>query len=118
MKQDFIDFLNALMQAAPEVVEEKLTENVQEYINVLMDKQDDKPILTDNGKMVLQFMQDNQDITSWKSKDIADRLFISSRTVSGAFRKLVSDGFVEKIGKDPVIYVLTEKGKMFNIIEN
>jgi DNA-binding PadR family transcriptional regulator len=30
-------------------------------------------------------------------------------------RKLANDGFVEKLGKDPVIYTLTEKGKNYNI---
>ena len=30
-------------------------------------------------------------------------------------RKLVTDGFVEKIGQDPVMYSLTEKGKNIEI---
>ena len=51
----------------------------------------------------------------WKAKDIAEGLFISSRTVSGAMRKLVADGFVEKVGQDPTIYSLTENGKNINI---
>jgi hypothetical protein len=33
-------------------------------------------------------------------------------------RKLVTDGYLEKLGKDPIIYILTEKGKTFNIKEN
>ena len=33
-------------------------------------------------------------------------------------RKLVSDGFVEKAGKDPIIYSLTEKGKEYEIDNN
>lgn len=40
---------------------------------------------------------------------------ISSRKVSGSIRKLVSDGFVEKFGSNPVVYTLTEKGKNFDI---
>ena len=52
----------------------------------------------------------------WKAKDIAEGLFISSRGVSGAMRKLVTDGYVEKVGQDPVIYSLTEKGKIVEII--
>ena len=47
----------------------------------------------------------------WKAKDIAEELFVNSRKVSGAMRKLVNDGFVEKLGKEPVVYELTEKGK-------
>ncbi len=46
-----------------------------------------------------------------KAKDIAEGLMMSSRRVSGSIRKLVTDGYVEKIGQDPVIYALTEKGK-------
>ena len=53
---------------------------------------------------------------SWKARDIAEGLFISSRTVSGAIRKLVNDGFVEKNGKDPVVYTITEAGKTIEII--
>lgn len=54
----------------------------------------------------------------WKAKDIAEGLFVSSRTVSGSIRKLVTDGFVEKVSQDPVIYSITEKGKNINIEEN
>lgn len=53
MKQEFIDFLNALMAAAPEVVADKMTDSVQAYINALMDSKNDKPEVTDNGKMIL-----------------------------------------------------------------
>jgi large conductance mechanosensitive channel protein len=50
-----------------------------------------------------------------KAKEIAEGMFISSRAVSGSMRKLVSDGYVEKIGADPVMYLITEKGKNINI---
>ena len=53
----------------------------------------------------------------WKARDIAEGLFISSRAVSGAMRKLVTDGFVEKVGQDPVIYSITEKGINIKIEE-
>jgi Mn-dependent DtxR family transcriptional regulator len=52
---------------------------------------------------------------TFTAKGIGDELFISSRTVSGACRKLVTDGFVEKIGQNPVSYTLTEKGKNYKI---
>lgn len=117
MKKEFVDFVNALMKAAPDVAEELMTEDIQNYLDMLMDTSKDKPVLTDNGKLVLNYMQDNVDTKTWKAKDIADGLFISSRTVSGAMRKLVNDGFADKLGKDPVIYSLTEKGKNF-VIEN
>ena len=49
------------------------------------------------------------------AKDIAEGLFVSSRTVSGAMRKLVTDGYVEKVGQEPVVYAITEKGKNIEI---
>ena len=77
----------------------------------------EKPILTDTGKMILKFLQDNQDTEMWKAKDIGEGLLISSRTVSGSIRKLCSDGFVEKmLGTDPVLYAITEKGKNTKIL--
>ena len=64
----------------------------------------------------MQFLQ-GEDEKFVKAKDIADGIAISSRMVSGAIRKLCSDGFVEKMGKDPVLYQITEKGKNFEIKE-
>ena len=116
MKQDFIDFLNALIAAAPDVAEEKMTENVKAYIDALTDKKAEKPALTDNGKMVLKYLQ-NAEPGIYKAKDIADGLFVASRNVSGAMRKLVTDQFVEKVGEQPALYTLTEKGKNFVIEE-
>ena len=109
-----MDFLNALMEAAPDVAEKLMTENVKAYIEALTDKKNEKPVLTDNGKLVLKYLQ-NAEPGIYKAKDIADGLFVSSRNVSGAMRKLVTDGFVEKVGESPVLYTLTEKGKEFKI---
>ena len=115
MKQEFINFLNALMAAAPEVVEDKMTDNVQKYIEALTEKTDDKPILTDNGKLILDYLQKHSEMSTFKSRDIAEGLFVSARMVSGSIRKLVNDGFVERIGQDPAVYSITEKGKNFVI---
>ena len=114
MKKDFVNFVNALIEAAPEVAENLMTENVKAYLDVLTNEENEKPVLTDNGKLILKYVQDNP-VPMFKSKDIAEGLFISSRTVSGAMRKLVTDGFMEKLGKDPVVYGITEKGKNFKI---
>ena len=112
MKQEFIDFLNELMKAAPHV---EMTPNVKAYIDALMEKGEEKPVLTDNGKLILRYMQENSDKTLFKAREIAEGLFISSRTVSGAMRKLVTDGYVEKVATDPVIYSITEQGKTVEI---
>lgn len=94
-----------------------MTDNVIAYLNVLKEVKDEKPILTENGKLILKHLQENVDTRCWKAKDIAEQVGISSRSASGTLRKLVNDGFCDKLGQDPVIYTLTEKGKNFEIIE-
>ena len=97
----------------------KLSAEAQEYWTVFTtDKKKDKPKFTDNGKLILGFLQkDTVNNVTWRSSDIAEGLFVSSRTVSGAIRKLVTDGYVEKVSTDPVVYALTELGKTINIEE-
>lgn len=114
MKQEFLNFLDALMKASPEVVNELMTDQIKSYINSLSEEPTEKPALTDNGKVILKYLQES-DKATFKAKDIAEGLMISSRQASGSMRKLVNDGFCEKLGKDPVIYALTEKGKSFII---
>ena len=115
MKQEFLDFVNALIEANPEVANKLMTDNVKMYLDILKnEKKTDKPVLTDNGKVVLKYMQECG-TPMLKARDIAEGLFISSRGVGGALRKLVTDGFCEKVGQDPVIYALTEQGKNIEI---
>ena len=115
MKTEFIEFLNALMTAAPDVVENLMTDNVRAYILALTEAPADKPVLTDNGKMILKYMQDNASTPIFKARDIAEGLFISSRAVSGSLRKIVNDNFCAKVGTDPVMYALTDTGKNYKI---
>lgn len=66
---------------------------------------------TDNGKLILKFLQEQEEGSKWKSREIAEGLLISSRSVSGAMRKLVMDGYVDKISTEPAVYMLTSKGE-------
>lgn len=88
-----------------------------DYFNGLSVSGDNgKPKFTENGKLVLKYMQDNKDTYNnlFKAKDIGEGMGISSRTASGAMRKLVTDGYVEKIGENPVVYALTQSGTDIN----
>ena len=69
-----------------------------------------KADFTENGKKIFDFMQENKDKYNncFKAKDIAEGLFVSGRSVSSSLRKLITDGYVAKEGKDPVIYSLTD----------
>jgi DNA-binding MarR family transcriptional regulator len=111
-KQEFIEFVKDYMAEC----KDEMSENVRLYWEAFCNTQEnEKPAFTDNGKLILKFLQDNQQTAMWKAKDIGEGLFISSRMVSGAMRKLVTDGYVEKVGENPVIYSLTENGKNIEI---
>lgn len=112
-KEEFVKYVEDLMNGNLY----EMSENVRLYWEAFKGiAEEDKPMFTENGKLILQYLKDNQSTPMWKARDIAEGLFISSRAVSGAIRKLVTDGFVEKVGQDPVIYSLTEKGKTVEII--
>ena len=114
-KQKFIDAIEDAFFSKVDINE--LDPDIVDYWNALKGGSDtEKPMFTDNGKLVMEYLKTLTDgAPAMKAKDIAEALFLSSRTVSGAMRKLVTDGFVEKIGQDPVMYSLTEKGKNIEI---
>ena len=96
-KEAFIDYVTKIMD---ELAVPEMNEEAQEYWDALRFKEEkEKPMFTDNGKLIMEYLKSlPDDISAMKSKDIAEALVVSSRTVSGSMRKLVSDGFVEKIG--------------------
>ena len=114
IKNEFIDYVEELMMGN----NPKMTENVKRFWEGFKTESvgDEKPLFTDDGKLILQYLKDNTTTIMWKAKDIAEGLGVSSRKVSGSMRKLVTDGYVEKVGKDPSIYTLTDNGK--NIVIN
>ena len=90
-----------------------LSEDAQTYFEALKGSADkEKPAFTENGKAVLAFMQENKDTYNnlFKAKEVGEGMNITSRTASGAMRKLVTDGYIEKMGENPVVYSLTDKG--------
>lgn len=84
-----------------------------EYIQSILAENGTAADLTDKNKNILKWMQENINKyhNTFNAKQIGDGLFMSGRSVSGSIRKLVSLGFVEKQGKDPVCYSLTITGK-------
>lgn len=108
-KEQFIDFVRQLMDP----IDMAEYPDVMEYFNALS-QETEKPMFTDNGKVILAYMKTVPG-ENLKARDIADNLGLSAKTVSGSMRKLVSDGFIEKIGKDPCVYIITEKGKDIDI---
>ena len=109
-KQAFIEYVKDLFNDCD------VPEDARDYWDALIGGKDaEKPLFTENGKNVLKFLQEHQETETWKAKDIATEMMISSRSVAGSARKLVSDGYLEKVGQDPVFYTLTNKGKEINL---
>lgn len=108
-------------------IEEHLTElnlskEAKDFFEELKTIKPSKAVdITENGCKILQFMQENMNAYNnvFKAKEIAEGLFMPPRSVSGSMRKLVSDGYANKLGQDPVCYGLTEKGieKEFSIVD-
>ena len=79
---------------------------------------------TDTGRLILSFLQtyneSNEESTNkhWTAKSLAESMEISSRTVSGAMRKLCADGYVNNLGGKPVTYTVTEKGLQTDLNED
>lgn len=114
--EQFLNFFDYLVEQS-KISKDVIPTEVMEYYNVLKEQQisqKEKPILTEIGTQVLQYLQTNE-VQSAKARDIADGMNMSSKKISGSMRKLVTDGFVEKIGANPVVYALTDKGKNFKI---
>ena len=114
-KNAFIEEITKLLTDAPENF---LSEDALDFWNGLqMSGENDKPQFTDNGKLILQYIRDNKEQYNnlFKAKEIGEGLSISSRAASGALRKLVTDGFVEKVGTSPVVYAITKAGEEVEI---
>ena len=113
--KQFLDYFDWLVENCKQSV--VIPDEVQDVYNMLQEQQAmEKPMFTESGLSILEYLQ-TCDAKSLKARDIADGMVISSRQVSGAIRKLVTDGFVDKYGQNPVIYSLTEKGRNFDINE-
>ncbi len=109
----FLEFFDNLVQSSGVDVPGE----VQEFYDMLKDSQGtsaDKPAFTDTGLVILEYMQ-KSDSKTLKAKDIAEGVLLSSRKVSGAMRKLVNDGYVEKFGTNPVNYSITNQGKQIDL---
>lgn len=115
--EQFLEYFDYLVQNCkePVIIPDEVKE-VYESISLQSSIQNNKPLFTETGLQILEYLQ-KANTKNLKAKDIAEGMVTSSRQISGAIRKLVNDGYVSKIGQNPVIYSLTEKGINFNIEE-
>lgn len=119
-KQKFINFVEGLIAKIDIDTLDADSKEAIEYFNILKSAEgEEKQKFTENGKLVLTYIQQNYETNNnmFKAKDIGEGLNITSRTASGAMRKLVTDGYLEKIASNPVIYSLTDLGKTVSVDE-
>ena len=91
-----------------------LSNDAMAFFNELKTQKNSKAVdVTENGYKILGFMNENADNYNniFKAKEIAEGLFMPPKSVSGSMRKLVTDGYVEKVGRDPISYSITDKGR-------
>lgn len=99
-----------------ELVENKdieLSQDALDYLEQLKSKKMSTEGMTENGKKILKYMQERyeQVDNKFKASQIGEGIFVSGRSVSGSMRKLIADGYVEKVATNPVAYGITELGK-------
>jgi predicted transcriptional regulator len=71
----------------------------------------EKQMFTPTGEKIFTYLQENYSIEDkWDSAEIAKGLGLTAKNVSGSLRRLVTDGYVKKVCKDPVMYSLTQLG--------
>lgn len=116
-KEAFIKMVEGLIDSLDinELKEDDETRMAIEFFEELKENKTSaqKPEITENGAKILAYMQENYQKYNnvFKAKEIGEGLFVSSRSVSGSMKKLITEGFVEKVGSDPVAYSITDKGK-------
>ena len=78
------------------------------FFEELKKKSSESKPMTETGQKIYQWMQEHQTEMSnmFTSKEIAEALFMSGRSVAGSMRKLVNDGLVIKTGTNPIQYSL------------
>jgi len=111
----FLGYFDSLLEKTGEKFED-LPQEVKDFYEALQTDggESEKPTFTPIGIQILEFMQQSA-AKSFKAKDIAEGTMLPSRKASGAMRKLVNDGYVEKYGENPVNYMITTKGKEIDL---
>ena len=118
-RECFIKKIDELLNDCPDFFgQTEEAEKALAYFNSMKLEVPKKSVeITENGAKILKFMQENWEKRNniFKASEIAEGLFTSGKSVSGSMRKLVADGYTEKLGKDPVVYAITEKGKCYSL---
>lgn len=117
-KELFLDYVGRIIEEFDkDITKTAHGEQVRRYWKVLLDGEETDKKVTENGQKILIFMQENEKAMNniFTSKEIAEALFVSGRSISGSMRKLFGDGYINKEGNNPVKYSLTDLGRNLSL---
>lgn len=117
-KESFLDYISRIIEEFDkDITKTAYGEQVRRYWKVLLDGEETDKRVTENGQKILIFMQENEEAMNniFTSKEIAEALFVSGRSISGSMRKLFGDGYINKEGNNPVKYSLTDLGRNLSL---
>ena len=117
-KESFLDYVGRIIEEFDKDITKTVHgEQVRRYWKVLLDGEETDKKVTENGQKILTFMQENEKAMNniFTSKEIAEALFVSGRSISGSMRKLFGDGYINKEGNNPVKYSLTDLGRNLSL---
>lgn len=108
----FFDEIQKLIDSNPNILSDEAIEYFYDLQSTAVAAA--PKIITEKGAAILKFLQSvpNKNMTS---KMIGDAMGLNARSVSGSMRRLVNDGFVTAIGKNPIVYMISDKGLMFDL---
>lgn len=108
----FFTELEILINGNPHILSDEAIEYFYELQNVKSVAAPKE--ITDKGAKILEYLKTvpNKSMTA---KMIGEGMGINARSISGSMRRLVTDGFVDTIGKSPIVYIISEKGKEFDL---
>ena len=117
-KESFLDYVGRIIEEFDkDITQTAHGEQVRRYWKALLDGEETDKKVTENGQKILIFMQENEEAMNniFTSKEIAEALFVSGRSISGSMRKLFGDGYINKEGNNPVKYSLTDLGRNLSL---
>ena len=117
-KESFLDYVGRIIEEFDKDITKTVHgDQVRRYWKVLLDGEETDKKVTENGQKILIFMQENEEAMNniFTSKEIAEALFVSGRSISGSMRKLFGDGYINKEGNNPVKYSLTDLGRNLSL---
>lgn len=117
-RESFVDYVGRIIEEFDkDITKTTHGEQVRRYWKVLLDGEETDKKVTENGQKILIFMQENEEAMNniFTSKEIAEALFVSGRSISGSMRKLFGDGYINKEGNNPVKYSLTDLGRNLSL---